>query len=136
MKYEDFARWQDTKWKRRGQDYETYKQQLEQVLLNVVESRFPGFSELIEYKELSTPLTICDFTGHQQGAIYGYPLTPEVFSQRTFHPGTTIKNLYLTGTDVVALGVMGAFMGGVVTASHAMGGLPGFLKIMKAAGNS
>jgi all-trans-retinol 13,14-reductase len=133
IKFEEFARWSGTKWKHRGEDYEAFKQRLAQPLLKLVETRFPGFGELIDYVEVSTPLTINSFTGHEKGAIYGYPLTAEEFNRRTFRPETAIKNLYLTGTDVVTLGIMGAVMGGIVTASRLMGGLSGFIKIMIAA---
>ena len=102
-------------------------------MIDLVESRFPGFRDLIDYEELSTPLTVRDFTGHRQGAIYGEPSTLANFRLKTFDPRTTIKGLYLTGADVVTSGVMGALMGGVVTASHYMGGLSGFLRLMKAA---
>jgi hypothetical protein len=70
---------------------------------------------------------------HAEGAIYGYPSTAEEFSKRTFNPKTPIKNLYMTGADVVSLGIMGAVMGGVVTASHMLGGLMGFGNILKKA---
>jgi hypothetical protein len=41
-------------------------------------------------------------------------------------------NLYLTGTDAALLGIMGALMGGVATASTLLGPA-GFLEIMRAA---
>jgi all-trans-retinol 13,14-reductase len=133
LKFDEFAKWSDTKWKHRGEDYEAFKQQLTKTLLELVERKYPGFSELIDYTELSTPLTVKSFTGHHEGAIYGYPSTAIEFSKRTFNPKTPIKNLYMTGADVVSLGIMGALMGGVVTASHMLGGFWGFTKILLAA---
>ena len=47
-------------------------------------------------------------------------------------PRTPIGNLYLTGSDVALLGIMGALMGGVVTASCVLGRF-GFLEVMRAA---
>ena len=61
-----------------------------------------------------------------------YPGTPEKYSQTWLGPRTPIGNLYLTGSDVVLLGIMGALMGGVLTASCVLGPL-GFPKVMRAA---
>jgi all-trans-retinol 13,14-reductase len=133
IKFEEFAKWSETKWKHRGEEYEAFKQQLTNTLLELVERKFPGFSELIDYTELSTPLTVKSFTGHHEGAIYGSPSTASEFSKRSFDPRTPIKNLYMTGADLVSLGIMGALMGGVVTASHLLGGFRGFGNILSAA---
>jgi phytoene dehydrogenase-like protein len=45
---------------------------------------------------------------------------------------TPVRNLYLTGTDAVSPGIMGALMGGVVTASRLLGPF-GFFRVMRAA---
>ncbi len=132
LKFEEFEKWADTKWRFRGDDYNEFKDRLMNTLIALVEKRFPGFKDLIDYAELSTPLTVNSFTGHHRGAIYGYPMTAEEFCKRDFDPKTPIKNLYMTGSDVVSLGIMGALMGGVVTASHMLGAT-GFLTITGAA---
>jgi all-trans-retinol 13,14-reductase len=54
---------------------------------------------------------------YQQGEAYGLAATPERFRLRSLTPHTSVRNLYLTGQDVVSLGVAGALFGGVVTAS-------------------
>ncbi|MGB0000454.1 MAG: hypothetical protein WBQ04_10080, partial [Candidatus Acidiferrales bacterium] len=41
--------------------------------------------------------------------------------ERSAALATPIRNLYLTGSDVALLGIMGALMGGVVTASCLLG---------------
>lgn len=133
MRLDELSKWNNTQWKHRGEEYEALKEHISNTLLALVENKFPGFGDLIAYRELSTPLTVRDFTGHHRAAIYGYPSTTEEFNKRNFDPRTSIKNLYLTGADVVSLGIMGALMGGVMTASHLTGGLPGFLKIMDGA---
>lgn len=133
MRIDAFEAWRDTQWKKRGADYDAFKAQLAQRLVSFVEERFPGFEDLIDYMELSTPLTVNNFTGHHNGAIYGAPSTVNAFVTRTHDPRTSIKKLYITGADVVSLGVIGALTGGVVTASHLLGGISGFLKIMNTA---
>jgi all-trans-retinol 13,14-reductase len=122
-------------WKRRGTDYESSKKRITEALLNLVEQHHPGFRDLVAYAELATPITFEFFTGAPSGTIYGYPATPEKFRKTWLRPKTPIRNLYLTGTDAAVLGVMGALMGGVATASTLLGSA-GFLEIMRAASSS
>jgi all-trans-retinol 13,14-reductase len=122
-------------WRRRSTDYGSAKGRITKALLDLVESHHPGFGDLVEYKELATPLTFEHFTAAPAGAIYGYPGTPEKYSKAWLGPRTPIKNLYLTGSDAALLGIMGALMGGVVTASCLLGPL-GFFKVMRAANST
>jgi len=119
-------------WRRRGTEYEAAKNQITESLLTFVEKQHPGFRELIAYAELATPLSFEHFAGSPSGTIYGYPATPERFKKNWLQAKTPIPNLYLTGTDAGLLGIMGALMGGVATAS-ALLGAAGFMEIMRAA---
>jgi all-trans-retinol 13,14-reductase len=130
--YRALEKYRDEPWRRRGTDYEAAKDRIVQALLDLVEQHKPGFRSLVAYAELGTPLTFEHFAGAPLGAIYGYPATPEKFRKSWLAPKTAIKNLYLTGTDAAVLGVMGALMGGVATASLLLGPA-GFLQIMRAA---
>jgi all-trans-retinol 13,14-reductase len=125
----------DEPWRRRGADYESAKKRMTRALLDLVERHYPGFGDLVEYSELGTPLTFEHFTAAPSGMIYGYPGTPEKYTKAWLGPRTPIKNLYLTGSDVTLLGIMGALMGAVVTSSCLLGGL-GFLEVMRAARSS
>jgi phytoene dehydrogenase-like protein len=122
----------DEPWRRRGTEYESAKNRITESLLALVEKQHPGFRELIAYAELATPLTFEHFAGSPSGTIYGYPATPERFRKKWLRPKTPIPNLYLTGTDAGLLGIMGALMGGVATASTLLGAA-GFMEIMRAA---
>ena len=46
-------------------------------------------------------------------------------------PRTAIKNLYLTGQDIVTVGIGGAMMSGVLTAAHITGKFTLVDKIVK-----
>jgi all-trans-retinol 13,14-reductase len=133
--YRTLEAFREEPWKRRGTDYESSKKRITEALLNLVEQHHPGFRDLVAYAELATPLTFEFFTGAPSGTIYGYPATPEKFRKTWLRPKTPIRNLYLTGTDAAVLGVMGALMGGVATASTLLGPA-GFLEIMRAAKSS
>jgi all-trans-retinol 13,14-reductase len=49
--------------------------------------------------------------------MYGIEHSPERFRQRWLRPKTDIKNLYLTGQDVLTVGVTAAMFSGIVTVS-------------------
>jgi all-trans-retinol 13,14-reductase len=119
-------------WRRRGTGYESMKKRITQALLDLIERHRPGFRDLVEYAELGTPLTFEYFTAAPSGSIYGFPGTPDKYQKPWLRPETPVRNLYLTGSDVTLLGIMGALMGGVITASRLIGPL-GFFEIMRAA---
>ncbi len=130
--YRTLEAFSEEPWRRRGSDYESAKGLMTQALLDLVEKQHPGFRDLVAYAELATPLTFESFTGAPSGTIYGYPATPDRFRKTWLTPKTPVRNLYLTGTDAAVLGVMGALMGGVATASTLLGPA-GFLEIMRSA---
>lgn len=132
LSYSALEAYREEPWRRRGLDYESAKDRIIQALLDLVECHHPGFRDLVEYSELGTPLTFEHFTAAPSGAIYGYPGTPDKYRKPWLRPGTPIRNLYLTGSDVALPGIMGALMGGVLTASRLIGPL-GFFQIMRAA---
>ncbi|MEM9165308.1 MAG: NAD(P)/FAD-dependent oxidoreductase, partial [Cyanobacteria bacterium P01_F01_bin.4] len=127
--YDFFSRWRQQPWRRRGQDYANLKTQLMESLIHLVETQYPGFADLIEYAELSTPLTVEHFDASDRGTIYGIPCIPERLDQPWIAARTPIQNLYLTGADTFCPGIMGALMGGVKTVGLLDGPL-GFFKVM------
>lgn len=129
VSYDVFSQWQAQPWKHRGSDYAELKAKLTTALIYLVERQYPGFKNLIEYAELSTPLTVEYFDASDRGAIYGIPGLPQRLDQPWIAAKTPVKNLYLTGTDVSSLGIMGALMGGVKTAGLLTGAF-GFFKVM------
>jgi all-trans-retinol 13,14-reductase len=113
--YETFEKWSDTSWKKRGEDYETLKEEITQRLLNEVYKQLPQVKGKIDCYELSTPLTTKHFVNYAKGEIYGLDHSPSRFRQPILKPRTPIKNLYLTGQDIVTAGVGGALFSGVLT---------------------
>ncbi|MGB5812464.1 MAG: NAD(P)/FAD-dependent oxidoreductase, partial [Polyangiales bacterium] len=111
--YSWFKSWEDTSWKKRGEDYDAFKTKLQERLLETLYAQAPATRGKIDTCELSTPLTTRNFAAHPHGEIYGLAHTPQRFEQRWLQPRTPIKGLYLTGSDVATAGVGGALMGGV-----------------------
>lgn len=135
LMYRSLEAYREEPWRRRGEDYEAAKHRIIGALLDLIERHHPGFRDLVEYYELGTPLTFEYFAAAPSGSIYGYPGTPDKYLKRWLSPGTPIRNLYLTGSDVALLGIMGALMGGVLTASRLIGPL-GLFQIMRAASSN
>ena len=119
--YDWFARWEDARWKRRGQGYDDFKRILTDRLRSGLEEHVPAVRGKLDMAELSTPLSTRHFMNYQRGEAYGVSATPARFGLRCLTPHTAVKNLYLTGQDVCTLGVAGAMMGGVLTASAVLG---------------
>jgi len=119
--YEAFARWGETRWKRRGDEYDKLKERLSSRLRAELEQQVPAVVGNIAYAELSTPVTTRHFMNYGHGEIYGIASTPARFRIRGLGARTPIRGLYLTGQDVSSLGVVGALYGGVISASAALG---------------
>ena len=115
--WEWFAKWEDTQWKRRGDDYDAFKERLAQRLLKVLYRYEPQLEGKVDHYELSTPLSTRDFVNYQQGEIYGLSHDPERFKKTFLRPHTPFKNLYLSGQDIVTAGIGGAMMAGIITVS-------------------
>ena len=81
----------------------------------------PAVRGKLDIAELSTPLSTHHFMNYQRGEAYGVSATPARFRLRCLTPHTSVLNLCLTGQDACPLGVTGALMGGVPTASAVFG---------------
>ena len=62
MDYDVFEQWQAQPWRRRDTEYQNVKARISDGLLDMVETHYPGFRELIAFSEVSTPIT---------GALHG-----------------------------------------------------------------
>ncbi len=114
--YEWFERWAETRWKRRGADYEQFKARFAERLLEQLYLHVPQVRGKVDYSELSSPLSTRYFSGHPHGEMYGLSPTPERFRTR-LRAQTPVRGLFLTGQDLAMAGVVGAMFGGVLAAS-------------------
>ena len=116
-----FASWKERPKGNRGKDYAGLKERISQGLLALAETAVPGLAALVEYMELSTPLTMEHYTSHPRGRFYGLAATPARYKSALLGSRTPIPGLYLSGCDAGCLGVVGAMMGGVGAAAQALG---------------
>ena len=119
--YEWFEKWKGTTWGKRGDDYEAFKDDLTQRLMEHLYDKLPQLRGKVDYTELSTPLTTEWFGAYQHGELYGLDHTPERLQQDWLTPATRIPGLWLTGQDILTCGVTGAMMAGMLTATAIVG---------------
>ncbi len=112
--WEVFDRWKGTAWRKRGDDYEAFKAQLTEKMLEVLWEQNPGLKPLLDHHELATPLSTDFFCKPVNGSIYGLAHTPERFADPWLKCKSPLPGLFLSGSDVSSCGVMGAFMGGLL----------------------
>jgi all-trans-retinol 13,14-reductase len=114
--WKSFADWQGSAWKKRGEDYEALKVRLRDSLLEQFLERLPELRPMVDYAELSTPVSTDHFVRPVAGSIYGLEPTPERFRSRLLRPRSPIPGLYFAGSEVAMVGVMGAMLGGALAA--------------------
>jgi all-trans-retinol 13,14-reductase len=120
--WEWFDDWADEPWGKRGERYDALKERFAQRLFKHLYKHFPQLEGRIDYYELATPLSTQYFCWYDRGEIYGLDHDPDRFRQEWLKPKTKIDGLWLTGQDVLTCGVVGAAMGGLMTAIAVSGG--------------
>jgi all-trans-retinol 13,14-reductase len=121
MRFDEVAGWENTTIGRRGPEYQDFKNEKAERLLQLVSLKFPGLSAAIDRMEISTPLTYRDYTGTPDGSLYGI--------RKNFHeplltavmPKTKIPDFYFTGQNINLHGVLGVTIGSVVTCGEILG---------------
>lgn len=128
--FEWFEKWQGTTWGKRGDDYDAFKAQLGERLMEYLYDKMPQLEGKVDYYEVSTPLSTDHFCAYQHGELYGLDHDPVRLQQNWLGPRTRFKGLWLTGQDVLTCGVTGAMMAGLLTTSAIIGWRksPGLLK--------
>ena len=107
MPFEAVSQWTDTTVGRRGTDYEQWKQERMQTVINKLEQSIPGIKNNIQYCFAATPLTIRDYYATKDGAIYGYMRDAHNIMHSQVPIATKVRNLYLTGQNVNLHGICG-----------------------------
>ena len=111
MSIDSLSRWKDTEIGQRGADYERFKQEMAERLLNVVEKDFPGLRDAVADYHAATPLTYRDYTLTPDGSIYGLDkdVTKGVAGRVSFR--TKVSNLFLVGQNINSHGMLGVLVG-------------------------
>ncbi|PJA07739.1 MAG: all-trans-retinol 13,14-reductase [Flavobacteriales bacterium CG_4_10_14_0_2_um_filter_32_8] len=99
----------------RGADYEAFKKEKEEKVITVLEEQFPDIRLKIKSIYSTTPLTFRDYIGDKTGALYGIAKDNRNPLKTSINSRTKIKNLSLTGQNIVLHGVLGVTIGAFVT---------------------
>ena len=116
-----FEKWQGTTWGKRGDDYDEFKAELGERLMQYVYDKLPQLVGKVDYYEVSTPLSTEYFCAYQKGELYGLDHDPIRLQQNWLGPRTRFNGLWLSGQDVLTCGVTGAMMAGLLTTSSIIG---------------
>jgi all-trans-retinol 13,14-reductase len=104
--------YQDDRVKHRRKDYMEMKKEWEKLYLNALIEHFPEVKDKIDFVDFGTAVTNDFYLGTYRGAVYGLAHSPERFNELWLRPRTPIKNLFLSGQDVMCCGIAGAMAGG------------------------
>ncbi len=126
MRYDEVKKWEKTfntvsTEDDRGDDYEAFKIQKAETLLDCVEEKFTGLRDCIKSYYTATPLSYRDYIGNDDGSMYGIVKDYRNPLKTFISPRTKLPNLYLTGQNLNLHGILGATMSGLVTCIAFMG---------------
>ena len=127
MRYEECAKWGNTKSiipnhiNYRGDDYEAFKTEKAEKILDVLETRLPGIRSKIQSYTTASPITYRDYIGSRDGTLYGIIKDYTEPLKSFITPRTKVSNLFLTGQNLNLHGVMGVTVSSVVTCSDVLG---------------
>lgn len=116
-RWEPFSAWAQSAPGDRPEEYEATKAWIAENLLAQFKRHFPQLAPMIDFHELSTPLSQSSFVAADQGAMYGLEMSAERMSDRALKVRTPLPGLLLAGQDAASPGVQGAFMGGFMAAA-------------------
>jgi all-trans-retinol 13,14-reductase len=121
MKYEEVKKWEDTfatipkHNESRGQEYEDFKAERADRVINEVAKKFPDLKGKIKSYTTSTPLTYRDYIGAKDGGLYGIAKDYRDPLKTFISPTTKIPNLFFTGQNLNMHGVLGVTVGAIRT---------------------
>ncbi len=115
MKFEEVAQWQHLPMHRRGQDYNDWKQEKSEKMIELVGKQFPEIKENIVAYTASTPLTYRDYIGTHDGSMYGTSRDYRNPMGSYVSPRTKIPNLFFTGQNLNLHGMLGVSLSSLLT---------------------
>lgn len=121
MDFAQVKQWDNTTVGHRGYAYEQWKEQRISMIICQLSNVFPDFQRNVERIYSASPLTIRDYSGTKNGAIFGYQKDCKnlIFSQLTVY--TKVNNLFLTGQNINLHGICGVPLTAINTSEAILG---------------
>ncbi len=127
MNISELEQWSDTRIGHRGADYEAWKKEKAEKILDRMEKEFPAIRSQIESYYTATPLTYRDYTSTPDGSMYGILKDVNAGPACRIPYRTRIPNLLLVGQNINSHGILGVLVGTMITCGNLLG--PGSLRI-------
>jgi phytoene dehydrogenase-like protein len=119
-----FERWRETSQGARGPDYERLKAEIGAKILAAAEKVIPGLREHLTFHAVGTPLTNRWYCASPFGNSYGTAKTPFQVGPFSYKSRSEVERLHLCGASVLAHGVAGAALSGLMAAGELLGAAP------------
>lgn len=119
MEYDEVKQWESSfntvsKEAYRGADYEDFKNQKAERLLEQLYKKFPQLKGNIQGTHASTPLSFRDYIGSPTGSMYGFERNCNDPMRTALAIQTRIPNLSLTGQNINVHGILGVTVSAVL----------------------
>lgn len=105
----------------RNSDYELFKKQKAEQLLECVAKRFPEIKTHMADYQTASPLTFRDYMGSPDGSIYGIMADVENPAKTQIPYKTKIPNLMLVGQNIGLHGILGVSINAVAVCGELIG---------------
>lgn len=121
MTWNKVKRWEDTTLGHRTPEYEAWKAECTEILLDKMDEMFPDFRSCVENINSASPLTIRDYYGVKEGAMCGYAKDYKNIIYSQLIVLTKVPNLLLTGQCVSLHGFCGVPLTAIKTCEGILG---------------
>lgn len=121
MTWSKVSRWEDTTVGHRGEEYEKWKEECTEKLLDRMEEIYPDFRDCIEAVNTATPLTIRDYYAVKEGSMCGYSKDCNDITFSQVPVVTKVRNLLLTGQNCNVHGFCGVPLTAINTSEVILG---------------
>jgi all-trans-retinol 13,14-reductase len=123
VNYNWFKEWERTRVHARGDDYDKMKKFWSDKLFKALYAQYPQLEGHVVFDDLGTPLSNNFYLGTKHGEVYGLTHTTDRTWEyaKELSVTTNIKNLYITGQDVMTAGVTAALFSGFMTVASISG---------------
>lgn len=121
MTWDRVKQWEDTRLGHRTEEYELWKEECTEKLIQCMEEIYPDFRAYVDKINTASPLTIRDYYAVKEGAMCGYSKDCNNIALSQVPIVTKIKNLLLTGQNCSVHGFCGVPLTAINTSEAILG---------------